>query len=77
MSEDKVNFEEAMKKLEKIVDELETGEHSLQESLKRFEEGLKLGKSCKEMLEKAEARVKTLVEEQGGGLSEEDASDEF
>lgn len=77
MSEDKVNFEEAMKKLEKIVDELETGEHSLQESIARFEEGLKLGKSCKVLLEKAETRVKTLVEEQGGGLSEEEAPDEF
>ncbi len=77
MSEDKVNFEESMKKLEKIVDDLETGEHSLQESLERFEEGLKLGKSCKEMLERAEARVKILVEEEGGGLSEEEAPDEF
>ena len=56
MNEAKIDFEASMKKLEKIVDELEKGEYSLEESLQKFEEGLKLGKSCREMLEKAEIK---------------------
>ena len=67
------SFEESLEQLEAIVNELEKGEFSLEESLQKFEEGLKLGKSCKEMLEKAEARIKKLVEDQAGTLSEEDA----
>ena len=74
MSEKSRNFEESMKRLEAIVAELEKGDFSLEESLQRFEEGLKLGKNCKEILEKAEAKVKTLVEDSEGTLREEDAS---
>ena len=74
MSEKSRNFEESMKRLEAIVTELEKGDFSLEESLQRFEEGLKLGKSCKEILERAEAKVKTLVEDSEGTLREEDAS---
>ena len=74
MSEKSRNCEESMKRLEAIVTELEKGDFSLEESLQRFEEGLKLGKSCKEILERAEAKVKTLVEDSEGTLREEDAS---
>ncbi len=74
MSEKSRNFEESMKRLEAIVAELEKGDFSLEESLQRFEEGLKLGKGCKEILEKAEAKVKTLVEDSEGTLREEDPS---
>jgi exodeoxyribonuclease VII small subunit len=76
MSDAKGSFEDSMKKLEKIVDELDKGEYSLEESLHKFEEGLRLGKSCKEILEKAELRVRKLVESDDGGLTEEDAPDE-
>jgi exodeoxyribonuclease VII small subunit len=55
-------FEQSMAKLESIVSDLEEGEFSLEESLKKFEEGLKLGKRCREILDKAEMRVKKLVE---------------
>jgi len=74
MTEKSSNFEESMKRLEAIVTELEKGDFTLEESLKRFEEGLQLGKSCKEILEKADARVKTLVEDSDGTLREEDAN---
>ena len=74
MSNKSANFEESMKRLEAIVTELEKGDFSLEESLQRFEEGLKLGKSCKEILEKAETKVKTLVEDSDGTLREEDAN---
>jgi exodeoxyribonuclease VII small subunit len=66
-----------MKKLEQIVDQLEKGNYSLEESLQKFEEGLKLGQSCKDMLERADAKVKTLVEGAGGSLGAEDAPEEL
>ena len=77
MSAARENFEESMQKLEKIVDELDHGEFSLEESLKKFEEGLKLSQSCKSILDKAEARVKKLIEGIDGGLTEEDTADEL
>ena len=77
MSGGKDSFEQSMKKLQKIVDELDRGEFTLEESLKKFEEALKLGQSCKEILEKAGARVKKLTEDTDGNVTEEDVSDEF
>ena len=62
MSEKKVKLETSMAKLETIVSELEDGEHSLEVSLKKFEEGLKLGKECREILDRAEMRIRTLID---------------
>jgi exodeoxyribonuclease VII small subunit len=55
------SFEEAMKRIEKIVADLEKGDLPLEESLDRFEEAVKLSRSCQEKLEKAEARIQKLV----------------
>jgi exodeoxyribonuclease VII small subunit len=77
MSASKLNFEESIKKLEKIVEELEAGEHTLDDALAKFEAGIKLGNSCKEILEKAENRVKMLIEDEDGEISETEAPDEF
>ena len=74
MASRKARFEESMKRLEEIVRELETANLSLEESMAKFEEGVKLGKICRELLEKAEARIKVLVEDEAGTLREEDAS---
>ena len=73
MSEKKVKLETSMAKLETIVSELEDGEHSLEVSLKKFEEGLKLGKQCREILDRAELRIRTLVgvDEDGKRVEEE------
>ena len=60
-----VNFEKAIKDLEKIVEDLESGELSLAQSLKTFEKGIKLTRQCQGELEKAELKVKKLVEENG------------
>ena len=60
-----VNFEKAIKDLEKIVEDLESGELSLEQSLKTFEKGIKLTRQCQGELEKAELKVKKLVEEDG------------
>lgn len=63
---EKFNFEEAIRELEKIVDELESGELSLEDSIKAFEKGIELSKLCRKKLEKAEDRVKKLLEKSGG-----------
>ena len=55
----------AIKDLEKIVEDLESGELSLEQSLKTFEKGIKLTRQCQGELEKAELKVKKLVEENG------------
>ena len=60
-----VNFEKAINDLEKIVEDLESGELSLEQSLKTFEKGIKLTRQCQGELEKAELKVKKLVEEDG------------
>ena len=54
-----------LKDLEKIVSDLESGELSLEESLKSFEKGIKLTRQCQRELEKAELKVQKLVEENG------------
>ena len=63
-------LEESMDRLEEIVGELESGQYSLEESLSRFEEGLVLGKRCREILDRAEMRVRTLVDVAGDGTPE-------
>ena len=55
----KENFEESMKKLETIVIELENGNLNLDESVKKFEEGMKIAKQCNNILEDAEKKGKS------------------
>jgi exodeoxyribonuclease VII small subunit len=61
-----VKFEQAMARLEAIVGELEKGELPLDESLRIFEEGIRLSKSCLKVLEDAERKVEVLVQEKNG-----------
>jgi len=69
MSEKK--FEEAMKRLENIVESLERGDLSPEESLKIFEEGMKLLHFCSKKLEEAEQKVTVLIKESGGKFSQQ------
>lgn len=62
-----IPFEEAIKRLEALVKELEGGSAPLDESLKLFEEGVRLVSSCKEQLDKAEQRVRFLMENGSDG----------
>ncbi len=71
MAKKEIMFEEAIQRLEKIVDALESGEFPLEESLKIFEEGVKLVKLCNKKLETIEGSVKKLVNIDGE-LIEED-----
>jgi exodeoxyribonuclease VII small subunit len=66
----KKNFEEAMQRLEEVVARLESEEVSLSESLKLFEEGVKLMRFCHQRLDEVEARVKILVSDENEPGSE-------
>lgn len=59
-----MNFEENMENLEKIVQELEKGELNLDESIKKFEEGMQLSKKCNEILEEAEKKITILIKKE-------------
>ena len=58
-------FEASLDKLEKLVEKMEDGDLTLEESLKIFEEGVKLTKECQQALADAEQKVKLLIEESG------------
>lgn len=66
----KENFEESMKKLECIVNELENGNLNLDESVEKFEEGMKIAKQCNTILEDSEKKI-TILLEKDGELKEE------
>ena len=61
-----MTFEQAYQKLEGIVEALERGEASLEESLKAFEEGMELAKFCSQKLQDAELRLQKLVKGEDG-----------
>jgi len=61
-------FEEKLNELKKVVDELETGNVSLNESLKQFEKGIKLIKECTGQLQEFEQKISLLVENSDGGI---------
>ena len=60
MNED-INFEDAMKQLENIANELEKGNLTLDESVKKFEEGMNLSKKCNDFLNSAEKKITMLI----------------
>ncbi len=61
-AEPPLDFEESMKRLETVVDELESGELSLEDSIARYEEGVKLSRRLTQTLDAAEKRIERLVE---------------
>jgi exodeoxyribonuclease VII small subunit len=65
-----MTFEDAMNRLERIVADLEAGTFSLSESLHKFEEGIALGKHCRDLLGRADLRIRTLVETPDGTFAE-------
>lgn len=58
---EEVSFEENMERLEKIVAELEEGDLNLDDSVKKFEEGINISKKCNDILEKAEKKITILL----------------
>lgn len=61
-----LKFEDALARLETIVTELEKGDLPLHDSLKMFEEGIKLSKTCLKMLDDAERKVEIMVQDKDG-----------
>ncbi len=64
-------FEEKIKELETIATELESGNLNLDESMKKFEDGMKLSKECNKILDDAEKKITILIND-NGELKEED-----
>jgi exodeoxyribonuclease VII small subunit len=65
MAKKKINFEESLSELETLVEEMEQGNLSLEESLSRFEKGISLTTECQQALQSAELKVQELVEKNG------------
>ena len=65
MSEKELNFEDTMAKLEKIADDLENGNLNLDDTVKKFEEGMELSKKATKILESAEKRINILIQNDG------------
>lgn len=66
----KKTFEQAMKQLEQIVQELESGDMPLETAIKKFEEGIQLSKFCTEKLDESEKRITILVQDAAGNISD-------
>ncbi|MDO9572454.1 MAG: exodeoxyribonuclease VII small subunit [Candidatus Omnitrophota bacterium] len=65
MTKEKPIFEEDLKKLQKIVEELSSGKITLGESLKKYEEGVRLAQSCSQTLTSAQRKVELLMKKDG------------
>ena len=68
----KVEFEQKLKELEKIVEKLSSGELSLQESLRSFEKGVKLSRECSKELNQSEKKVQKLIVDAKGEIKTTD-----
>ena len=66
-----ISFEDGMEKLEQIANELEKGDLNLDESVKKFEEGMKISKQCSDMLQDAEKKITMLIKNSDSELQEE------
>ena len=62
MAKKTLNFEKSLSELESIVDDMEQGQLSLEDSLKRFEKGIALTSECQQALQNAELKVSELLE---------------
>lgn len=64
----KQSFDNALKRLEEIVEQLESGQLGLEESLLRFEEGVKTSVFCQEELQKTDGKVSLLIKKLNGDM---------
>ena len=67
----KRSFEEQIAELEQIINELENGNLNLDDSVAKFEEGMKISKECNKMLENAEKKITILLNGENGEVQEE------
>ena len=66
----KKTFEQSMKQLEQIVQELESGDLPLEKAIKKFEEGVQLSKFCSKKLDETEKKITILLQDQEGNILE-------
>ena len=66
MADKKQTFETSLKELERIVRRLEEGDLALEDSLKLFEDGVKLSRECQARLDQAERRIEVLLKDENG-----------
>jgi len=71
-----LNLEKSLADLEKLVEELESGDLPLEKAMKKFEEGIKLTRNCQAALKDAEQKVEILLKSAGGEESLEEFSSE-
>lgn len=76
MNESNKTFEQSMTRLEQIVRAMERGDVALEESLKLFQEGTELVRSCQKLLDEAQLQVKKIMTAPDGSPVEEDFRDE-
>lgn len=67
-----IDFEKSLKQLEALVDKLEKGDTSLEDSLKNFEQGVKLTRECRQALHNAEQKISVLSKEDSKEWTEKD-----
>ena len=73
----KINLEKSLASLEKLVEELESGDLPLEQAMKKFEEGIKLTRGCQAALKEAQQKVEILLKSAGGeDLQEFDVDNE-
>ena len=68
MAKKTMNFEQSLEQLEQIVDQIEKGEVSLEESIEKYACGVELIKKCRTILNQAEKKIAVLVRNEQGGL---------
>lgn len=71
-----INFEKSLKQLETLVDKLEKGDISLEDSLKTFEQGVKLTRECQQALQSAEQKISLLSKEDKEWVEKDLSSDD-
>ena len=74
---EEIKFEDALTRLEEIVEKLEEGDLPLEESLSAFEEGIKLSRVCAKLLNEAERKVEILIKGEDGQLITEPFEEEL
>lgn len=72
MTNRNLSYEEALKELEQIIEELEEDNLSLKDSLEKFKRGVFLYNYCNEILRNVEGEIKVLIEDENGDLEEKD-----
>jgi exodeoxyribonuclease VII small subunit len=75
MKEKEQDFEGALKKLEKIVEELESGDLSLNDAIKKYEEGMALSQFCTKKLHDIQKKIEILIKDSSGSLATKEFSE--